>query len=261
MSEWEEILASGGEGLLETVKYVAAGLSVGLAALGPGVGEGYAAGKAAAGIARQPAEAGQTLRTMLIGQAISETSGIFGLVIAFLLIATDPESITNWAMGSAMLAAGLCMGLSAVGSAVGAGLVAGEAVSGIARMPESRSRVTLAMLISQALAQNGAILGFVVTILLLGATQTVGIDSTDWAGLLPPMAAFLGAGIAMGAGANGPSVGIGYVGAEACAGIARNLKDSALIQRTMFIGSAVASSTSIYSLVVALLLWSIGGRM
>ncbi len=246
-----------GDSLLETSKFIAAGLSVGLGALGPGVGEGYAAGKAAEGIARQPAESGETLRTMLIGQAIAETSGIFGLVVAFLLVFTSAESIANWVAAGALVGAGFCMGMSAIGSAVGAGLTAGHAIEGIARVPESRSPVTLSMLIAQALAQNGSILGFVVAILLMVANNADEVG-TDWTVVVPRLAAFLGAGIAMGAGATGPSVGIGYVGAEACSGIGRNLDERSLINRTMFIGSAVASSTSIYSLVVALLLWSVG---
>ncbi len=261
MEVWDEIWKDGGAGLLETSKFIGAGLSVGLAALGPGVGEGYAAGKAGEGIARQPSQAGQTLRTMLIGQAIAETSGIFGLVVAFLLIFTSPESIVNWVAAAAMLGAGFSMGMSAIGSAIGAGLVAGEAIEGIARVPESRGRVTLTMLIAQALAQNGSILGFVVAILLMVGHEAEAVEIGDWVAGLPRIAAFLGAAIAMGAGAGGPSVGIGYVGAEACTGIAKNLDEGGLIQRTMFIGSAVASSTSIYSLVIALLLWSVGAGM
>jgi len=255
MATWETFWAEGGEGLLETCKYVAAGLSVGLAALGPGVGEGYAAGKAGAGTARQPAEAGLTLRTMLIGQAISETSGIFGLVVAFLLIFKSPDAITNWVTAAALIGSGLCMGLSAIGSAVGAGLVAGEAVEGIDRMPDSQSRVTLTMLIGQALAQNTSILGFVVAMLLLSSAPGGDLDIADWVGGLPRMAALLGAGFAMGAGAMGPALGIGFVGGRACAGIARNMDRSGLIQRTMFVGAAVSESTAIYSLVVALLLF------
>lgn len=63
-----------------------AGLAMGLGAIGPGVGEGFAAGKACEAIGRKPEEAGLLTRTMLVGQAVSESTGIYSLVIALLLL-------------------------------------------------------------------------------------------------------------------------------------------------------------------------------
>lgn len=65
---------------------IGAGLAMGFGAIGPGVGEGYAAGKACEGISRRPDQAGLLTRTMLIGQAVSESTGIYSLVIALILI-------------------------------------------------------------------------------------------------------------------------------------------------------------------------------
>ncbi len=63
-----------------------AGLCMGIGAIGPGVGEGTAVGKALEGMARQP-EATGTLRTnMILGCAITETTGIYSLVVALLLL-------------------------------------------------------------------------------------------------------------------------------------------------------------------------------
>ena len=63
-----------------------AGLCMGIGAIGPGVGEGTAVGKALEGMARQP-EMADTLRTnMIVGCAITETTGIYSLVIALLLM-------------------------------------------------------------------------------------------------------------------------------------------------------------------------------
>jgi F-type H+-transporting ATPase subunit c len=63
-----------------------AGICMGLGAIGPGVGEGFAAGKACESIGKKPEEAGLITRTMLVGQAVSESTGIYSLVIALLLI-------------------------------------------------------------------------------------------------------------------------------------------------------------------------------
>ena len=63
-----------------------AGLCMGIGAIGPAIGEGNAVGKALEGMARQP-EATGTLRTnMILGCAITETTGIYSLVIALLLL-------------------------------------------------------------------------------------------------------------------------------------------------------------------------------
>lgn len=71
---------------VNAAKVLAAGLCMGLGAIGPAIGEGNAVGKALEGMARQPEMAG-TLRTnMILGCAITETTGIYSLVIALLLM-------------------------------------------------------------------------------------------------------------------------------------------------------------------------------
>lgn len=57
-----------------------------IAGLGPGIGQGYAAGKGVEAVGRQPEARGQITLTMLLGQAVAETTGIYALVIAFVLI-------------------------------------------------------------------------------------------------------------------------------------------------------------------------------
>ena len=63
-----------------------AGLCMGIGAIGPAIGEGNAVGKALEGMARQP-ESASTLRTnMILGCAITETTGIYSLLISFLIL-------------------------------------------------------------------------------------------------------------------------------------------------------------------------------
>ena len=65
---------------------IGAGRCMGLGAIGPGIGEGNAVGKALEGMARQP-ETASTLRTnMILGCAITETTGIYSLLISFLIL-------------------------------------------------------------------------------------------------------------------------------------------------------------------------------
>lgn len=72
--------------IIRAAALLGAGICMGFGAIGPGIGEGFAAGKACEGIARSPENAGLLTRTMLVGQAVSESTGIYSLVIALLLI-------------------------------------------------------------------------------------------------------------------------------------------------------------------------------
>ena len=67
-------------------KAIGAGLCMGIGAIGPAIGEGNAVSKALEGMARQPEAAG-TLRTnMILGCGITESTGIYSLVIALLIL-------------------------------------------------------------------------------------------------------------------------------------------------------------------------------
>lgn len=68
---------------------IGAGLAA-IAGIGPGIGQGYAAGKGAEAVGRQPEAQGDIIRTMIMGQAIAETTGIYGLVIAMILLFLNP---------------------------------------------------------------------------------------------------------------------------------------------------------------------------
>lgn len=70
----------------EALKLLGAGLCMGLGAIGPGVGEGYVAGKAIEAMARNPKMADKILSNMLVGMAITESTGIYSLVIALILL-------------------------------------------------------------------------------------------------------------------------------------------------------------------------------
>ena len=65
---------------------IGAGLCMGIGAIGPALGEGNAVGKALEGMARQP-EMANTLRTnMILGCAITESTGSYSLVVALVLL-------------------------------------------------------------------------------------------------------------------------------------------------------------------------------
>lgn len=68
---------------------IGAGLAL-IAGIGPGIGQGIAAGHAAAAVGRNPGAKGDITTTMLLGQAVAETTGLYGLLVAMLLMFVKP---------------------------------------------------------------------------------------------------------------------------------------------------------------------------
>lgn len=77
------------EGLILACSAIGAGLAM-IAGIGPGIGQGYAAGRGAESVGRQPEAQGDIIKTMLLGCAVAETTGIYGLVIALILLFANP---------------------------------------------------------------------------------------------------------------------------------------------------------------------------
>jgi F-type H+-transporting ATPase subunit c len=67
-----------------------AGISIGIGALGPGIGEGHAVAKACEAIGRQPEAKSDVTSTLILGCALAETTGLYSLIIALLLILLAP---------------------------------------------------------------------------------------------------------------------------------------------------------------------------
>ena len=64
---------------------LAAGLAIGIAALGAALGQGRAVAAAMESIGRNPNSADRIQTPMIIGHALIEALAIYGLIIAFLL--------------------------------------------------------------------------------------------------------------------------------------------------------------------------------
>jgi F-type H+-transporting ATPase subunit c len=69
---------------------ICAGLAVGLAGLGCGIGQGLTAGNTPAGIARNPGAAGSMFTNFILAMVLIESIAIYGLVVALLLFFKMP---------------------------------------------------------------------------------------------------------------------------------------------------------------------------
>ncbi len=77
------------QGMVLAGQAIGAGLAM-IAGIGPGIGEGYAVGKTVETIGRQPECKGSVTPTMFIGCAVAETTGIYGLFVAIILLFANP---------------------------------------------------------------------------------------------------------------------------------------------------------------------------
>ena len=77
------------EAFIMGMSALGAGLAM-IAMTGVGIGIGYNAGRTVEGTARQPEAQGTLLKLMLIGVALTETAGIFALIIAIMLLFANP---------------------------------------------------------------------------------------------------------------------------------------------------------------------------
>ena len=255
-----DALGFNGTHLLDMSRLLGAGIAMGAGAIGSALGIGIAASKALDGIARQPSKQGSLVRTMFLSMAITESPAIYALVIASILIFVIGAGGANFsAIGGVdliafgkYLGAAVAIGLGTVGTGIGLGVAGGGALEGIARNPDKEGTLVRTMFVSMAVTESPAIYALVVSLILLFAVA-LPLDPS-WSLSLTDFARFLGAGLAMGAGAIGPGSGIGVAARDALTSIARRPQQEGALVRTMFLGMAVTESTAIYSLVIAIML-------
>ncbi len=76
--------------LVAAVSIFAAGLTMAVGSIGPALGEGRALAQALLAIAQQPDETNAITRTLFVGMAMVESTGIYCLVIAMILLFANP---------------------------------------------------------------------------------------------------------------------------------------------------------------------------
>lgn len=69
---------------------IAAGIGMGLGAIGTGIGQGFAVKGAVEGISRNPGASGKILTSMMIGLAMIESLAIYALVVALIILFANP---------------------------------------------------------------------------------------------------------------------------------------------------------------------------
>jgi len=77
------------EGFILGMSALGAGIAM-VGAGGAGIGQGHGTGRAAEAVGRQPEAKGDIQQVMILGLAMTETSGIYGLIVALILLFLNP---------------------------------------------------------------------------------------------------------------------------------------------------------------------------
>lgn len=76
--------------IVSVVSIVTAGFAVAVGGIGPALGEARALAQALEAIARQPDAADSITRTLFVGMAMVESTAIYSLVVALVLLFANP---------------------------------------------------------------------------------------------------------------------------------------------------------------------------
>jgi len=76
--------------LIGMASIITAGLTIGIGAIGPALGEGRAVSSALSSIAQQPDETNTLTRTLFVGLAMIESTAIYCFVVSMILLFANP---------------------------------------------------------------------------------------------------------------------------------------------------------------------------
>lgn len=229
--------------MIELLYYIALAAPATLSALGSGIGQGLIGKKALHAIHLQPEASSSISKVCIIGIALTETTGILGLVTSLLLLINptviDPSYGTLCLSGIA-----LAVGLSGLTVGIVSSYPAQAACEAIARQPFMHGKILNIMLITQTLIMTPNIFGFLVGLLIKNNMAT--------ATTLPVALQLFSSGLSIGGGSVGPAIGLSLFARAACRAVGFNKKAYSKILTFTFIGEAIIETPLIFSFIIAL---------
>ncbi|SDY63388.1 MULTISPECIES: ATP synthase F0 subunit C [Tindallia] len=146
-----------------------------IAGIGPGIGQGFAAGKGAEAVSINPKSGKQATMIMLLGAAVAETSGILSLVVALIMLYANPlAGMTTGiiVVAASAIGAGLSM-VAGIGPGIGQGYAAGKGTEMVGKRPGLQGPIVRTMFLGQAVAQTTGIYALIIALVLLFANPLI----------------------------------------------------------------------------------------
>lgn len=226
------------------IHFIALLIIIIFSSLGNGIGGGLATQAAIEAINIQPGSKREIIRLTLLGLALIETAAILALIIAVIIFLAPFNSINVSLAGLGMACA---VGIPALLIGIVSSLPVQKACLSIARQPFFVRQVLNVMLITQSIIQAGIIFGFIVAWIIHFNIPKLNNVTDIWQGLH-----LLAAGLAIGLGSIGPTVGLALFAQTACDVISFDRKAYGKIISFVLISGAFIETPLIFALMVAL---------
>ena len=134
-----------------------AAISFGIAGTGCGIALGQSAQAAAGVVAEDPKKFGQTL----VLQAVGTTSGIYGLLMGFLIL-TKSLTVTDVPTGLVLLAAGIPIGLVGCVASIGQGWSMVSGIILIGKKPGEMAKALIYAAMVETMQVFGLLFSFII---------------------------------------------------------------------------------------------------
>ena len=228
--------------LLHTLAVV---IAIVLGGIGSGIGQGIAGLGALQAMARQSTGNDQILRTMILGLALIESGVILSLVITFMIL-FGGASVISVPAGLCELGMGLAIGISAAAVSIASSFAVKAACQSIARQPFFHQKIVTLMLLSQSITSAPGVFAFVIALLI-----KVKISDTT---TIAEGIKLLAAGLAVGIGSIGPSIGQGIFSQSSCTAVGLKKESFSKLLTFSLLSQAVVQTPLIFCLIIAILL-------
>lgn len=226
--------------LSEFLHYSTIALSIGINAIGVGIGQGLTGKTALDAINLQPKARPAITKTAILGMVLIETAAVTGALASILLLRTMPQN--SFAI---MAELGIALAICIPGIVIGivSSWPAQSSCFAIARQPFLAQQISRFMTITQALIQAPIIFGLL-TALLISAQAAITTSLFDSLRLIST-----GACIAFGS--IGPAIGLALFATNACKGLGINPKASSNLLSFTFISAPIIETPIIFSLIIS----------
>lgn len=195
-------------------------------------------------IYRQPEAHSALRKTSIFGLAITETAGILGLVVSIMFILSPTPEAHPYYASFGRIGIALAMGISGFMGGLMASKPVIAACSSTARQPFFSAKILNLMFITQTLIMTPNIFGFLISLLIKSKLHLV---TSLVEGLQ-----LLAAGLVVGVGSIGPSIGLSTFAYAACIAVGKNKKMYNRILSLTFVTEAMIETPAIFALLVSL---------
>lgn len=219
-----------GQGLV----MLSAGLAIGVAAIGGGIGIAKAGSSMCTAIGQAP----ETFSKSLVSVVLAEALAIYGLLSSFMLI-MRVDQVTAPAQGWLGLAAALAVGLATLGGGIGIAASGSSLSEALVKAPGTFSKGLVSVVLAEALAIYGLLAGFM---LIMRIEPSLTAMSQALTGLA--------AALAIGLAAIGGGLGIARAGSA----LSNSLVDSPDVFSKGLVAVVLAEALAIYGLLAAFML-------